>query len=128
MIYCALIMAYCVIRQPYTKPVKSKVLPVALTAHAIITTLLVASPSIAPQYASPLLQFVCFHVSFAALESYLLYKVSVMYVHETNPRMRRVFHVGLGLWIAGLACWVLDYFGCDALWEGEHGWLAIYLL
>jgi hypothetical protein len=57
MIYTSLVMAYCVIQHDHIEPKYIPALPIALTVHGIITTALVASPALAPEYASPLLQF-----------------------------------------------------------------------
>ncbi len=35
--------------------------------------------------------------------------------------MRRLHVVGVAFWTTGIICWALDYAGCEALWEGDHG-------
>lgn len=75
MIYTALIMTFAMLELPNKKP-RFKWLPLGLTVHAIVTSVLVALPALAPQYSSPYAQFLCFHASFGALEGYLLYKAT----------------------------------------------------
>jgi dihydroceramidase len=127
MIYASLIMAYIVIEQNHKNPKYYPMLPIGLTIHGILTTLLVASPAFFPTYASPLLQFVCFHISFAILETFLLATIITMFTKEESPEMRKLHIIGTWLWFAGIACWVLDYFGCEHIWEGDHGLRKTYL-
>lgn len=126
MIYSALIMSYCIIEHENIKP-RFKWLPSVLALHAIITTLLVASPALAPEYSSPMLQFVCFHLSFAALEIFLIGNVIGMYRKERNPEIRSVYQTGLLLWVTGIAFWLIDYLGCELLWEGVDSIRMRYL-
>ena len=130
MIYCALILAFCLIQQPHRRARYMPTLPIAMTLHALIATVLVASPALAPEYASPTLQFFAFHISFALLESFLLYK-SVMLWRGARERhdstMERINRQGVLFWSLGIVCWVLDFAGCDRLWEGEQSWRVRYL-
>ena len=128
MIYSALIMTYIMIEQHNMTPKYSPYLPIALIVHGLLVTALVASPALAPEYASPLLQFAMFHISFAVLETFLLTRAYQLYKKEKrNDEGRRLFERGITLWLTALGCWVLDYFGCDALWEGENGIRKQYL-
>ncbi len=72
MIYSALVMAYIMSEHQTVKP--NPYLPIILTIHGIVSTTFVASPAVAPKYASPLIQFISFHLSFLILQSYLLTK------------------------------------------------------
>eukprot|EP00158_Paraphelidium_tribonemae_P008807 Partr_v1_DN28689_c4_g1_i1_m50508 putative alkaline ceramidase len=127
MIYSALIMTYIMIEHRNIKPKYSPLLPVALSVHAAVTTMLVASPAFFPQLSSPLLQFVCFHLSFAALQGFLLFKARQVWQEHKDSEARRVFFRGIALWFTGLACWIADYIGCDYLWEGENSFRVQYL-
>jgi len=128
MIYSSLILAYCVIQQPYKRPRYGPYLPIAMTIHALIATVLVASPALAPQYASPTLQFISFHVSFALLEIFLLVKATQFWLAEKDPQMRRLHLTGSLLWLSGIICWLLDYAGCESLWEGPQSLRERYLV
>jgi dihydroceramidase len=83
---------------------------------------MVASPAFFPDYSSSLLQFVLFHLSFAALEIFLLYSTISLYFKETNAEIKRLHVLGVWLWLAGVSCWVLDYFGCEMFWQGDDSW------
>lgn len=127
MIYASLIMAYCLIEHQNIRP-KYRWLPLGLFLHSLVTTALVASPALAPNYASPLLQFVCFHVSFAASEVFTIIRTIRMYQEEKTPRLKQIYMTGLMLWLGGILCWVLDYVGCEAIWEGDDGFRRRYLV
>ncbi|KAI3649098.1 hypothetical protein MP228_006952 [Amoeboaphelidium protococcarum] len=153
MIYSALIMTFCVLEHTTPKGQrKYPWLPYILTAHSIMTTALVASPALYPKYSSPLLQFVSFHLSFAALELFLIYTVTKWYFEEKKQRQLQVatlqqksgkdenkkeiqklddmltLHLrGLALWLIGIGCWVADYCGCEYLWEGGQSFRLKYL-
>jgi dihydroceramidase len=127
MIYSALILAYCLIQHPFEKPRYAPWLAIAMVAHAIFTTLLVASPVIWPEYASPLLQFICFHVSFAILELFTLIKVGLMYEKETDKFIRKLYVLGLCLWCGAIGLWFADFHFCDTVWEGPESLRVVYL-
>ena len=127
MIYSSLILAFCIIQQPYKKPRYMPALPIGMALHALVATVLVASPALAPQFASPTLQFFAFHISFALLEFFLLYKATVLWQKEKDPEMRRMHIIGATFWGLGLLCWVLDFAGCETLWEGENSFRVRYL-
>lgn len=103
-------------------------LPYALALHSLIASVFVASPALAPQYASPILQFVSFHLTFLAAELFLLFKSIQIYRQETEPRMKSIYLVGLTCWCLGVGCWLLDYFGCEAIWEGADGFRRKHLV
>ena len=127
MIYTSLLLAYCAIQNEYVKPRFYPMFPIALFIHGVLTTLLVASPVIAPEYASPLLQFICFHVSFGLLEIFLFSQTTRFWYQEKDPRMKRIHEVGVFFWTLGIAFWILDYVGCESLWEGQESWRRMFL-
>lgn len=119
MIYSALIMSYSLIEHYNIRRKYGRWLPVLLTLHGTLTTVLVAFPAIAPEYSSPLLQFICFQISFALLQGFIIYRNIKMFQAEKDQNIRRLHSLGLVLWCAGIACWLVDYLGCDGIWEGE---------
>jgi predicted membrane channel-forming protein YqfA (hemolysin III family) len=120
MIYSALIMSYTMIEHYNVKRKYGYYLPAMLALHAAITTVLVSLPVLAPNYASPILQFIAFHLSFAALEVFLFRSQINIWRQERNPTARRLHLAGFSLWLTGIGCWLMDYLGCEFLWEGEN--------
>ena len=145
MIYSSLIMTYSVLEHETVKPKydhamiyadlglnsldiqRYPYLPWLLTLHGLVATVFVASPAIAPDYASPLMQFISFHISFALLEFFLMYKATMLWMKEKDPRIRSIHRDGVLFWCGGLVCWLLDYLGCEWLWEGEDSVRHWYL-
>jgi dihydroceramidase len=128
MIYSALVMSYSIIEHRTNKPKYYPWLPLGMILHATITTCLVASPAIAPEYSSPLLQFLCFHFSFAVLQIFLIVETTKMSRKTADPESKRTYARGIGLWVLGIFCWILDYTGCDTIWEGDDGLRKKYLI
>lgn len=127
MIYSALIMAYILLEHKHIRPKFKRSLIILLSIHAALTTVLVASPAIAPQYSSPTLQFICFHLSFGFLELFLFYKQTRIWLSESDPKARRLHILGLCFWCISLCLWLLDHLGCSALWEGNESFRKSYM-
>jgi dihydroceramidase len=127
MIYAALIMTYAMVEHNNVKRKYGYYLPAALIIHGILTTILVGFPAIAPEYSSPVLQFICFHISFALLESFVIFRNIKIWMTERDPKIRRLHVLGMGLWLAAIAFWIIDYTGCETLWEGEDSFRRRYL-
>lgn len=98
-----------------------------MTVHAFVTTILVALPALAPYYASPTLQFLCFHFAFASMELFWLISTIRAWLTERDPALRQMLKRGAMLWVAGVACWITDYMGCEWLWEGVESARVRYL-
>lgn len=46
---------------------------------------------------------------------------------EKDPNVRKIHSTGVLLWVGGVVCWLLDYLGCELLWEGDESIRQKYL-
>jgi len=60
-------------------------------------------------------QFLSFHVSFAALEFYGLYRTWLIHRRSRDRTQRRLFRAGISLYVAALVLWFVDLRFCDTL-------------
>ena len=107
MLYLALVMVYILLE---IRPGRryGRWLPIALALHGVLVTALAT-------LTRGQLQFYVFHLSFGSLELFALYRVVLLYRASENPRVRRLFWLGMGSYVLAVALWFVDLRYCDFL-------------
>jgi dihydroceramidase len=105
MLYLALIMVFILLELGPGRRY-GRLLPVALALHGVLVTALSA-------LTRGRLQFFVFHVSFGSLEAFALFRVYLLYRASTNPRVHRLFRLGMTSYLVAVLLWFVDLKFCD---------------
>ena len=109
MLWDALSLTYILLENEHAKLYHGAWFPVFLVFYGVGASVLVA-------FTSGLMQFVAFHVSFALLEFFCLYRIySLKKEFSGEKKMNQIADVGFYTFCAALFCWQLDINFCKTL-------------
>lgn len=109
MLYLAIVIVYILLEDRPQRRFGSW-LPVVLFGHAVLVTYLTA-------FTRGAAQFFLFQVSFASLEFYALGRTWFLQRRSPDPRVKRLFRLGIAAYALAIVLWLSDIQFCSTLNE-----------
>jgi hypothetical protein len=126
MIYGTLVFIYCVKEHGNRTPKHPMLLPLLLLAAAAVSALSVYPPRPPPLAAAPLSVTSASRISprsYSTDAHHICYTLMVIWLisssvrlyrcHTTDPTSAFLIKLAVGTYVAGVPCWLLDYYACD---------------
>ena len=114
MLYLALLMVHLLVENRAERRFGAW-FPCLLLGYAVLSTYLSARPR-------GELQVTLFRVTFTALEFFALARVWLIHRRNRDPRVRRLFHLGMGSYALALVLWRCDIRFCTTLNQTLPSW------